>query len=91
MIEYGIEVIHGTGMPYMVNSYNNISDCIIALENMLSLYDNKRKFYYVDNDFFNNKYPYTLNGDYYCIKQRNISKWLKYEMNTIRKNNILYF
>lgn len=34
MIEYGIEVIHGTGMPYMVNSYNNISDCIIALENI---------------------------------------------------------
>ena len=55
------------------------------------IYDNKRKFYYVDNDFFNNKYPYTLNGDYYCIKQRQVSEWVSYSKFNIYNKKIIKF
>ena len=92
MKEYCIYVRKGNGSPYIVSSYNDIYSTKEALYNMLSLYDIRKKLYFVDNDFFNNKYPEVSTCDYYCIKERNVSNWIDYkEINSSEKNNILNF
>lgn len=93
--EYCIEVMHGRGEPYLVQSYKSVRDAKIALDNMLVIYSNRRKTFYVDNDFFNNKFENLISGDYFCIKEREVTEWVKYsEQSTIKnnlKNNIIYF
>lgn len=94
MVEYAIEVIHGKGSPYLVGTYRSSRDAKIALDNMLKLYRVRRKIFFVDNDFYNNEFPNSIGGDYYCIKQRNVSEWTVYSecrMDTNYKNNIINF
>lgn len=81
-----IYICRGNGSPYIVSSYNNIYFTKEVLYNMLSLYDVRKKLYFVDNDFFYNKYPEVYTCDYYCIKERNVSNWIDYkEINSSEK------
>lgn len=92
MKEYCIYVKKGRCSPYIISSYTDIYATKEALYNMLSLYDIRKKLYFVDNDFFDNKYPEVIASDYYCIKERNVTDWIEYkENNFISKNKILNF
>ena len=82
MKEYCILVICKGGSPYTIGNYANISSAKQALMNMISDFDQRRKIYYIDNDFYNNKYPLGLqNSIYYQIQEREITEWKKYEEN----------
>ena len=90
--EYCIYIKKGNCSPYILSSYNDIYSAKDSLYNILKLYDERKKLYFVDNDFFNNKYPEVSASDYYCIKERNVSDWIIYsELNSNNKNKILNF
>lgn len=65
----------------------------MKLYDMISLEKERNRAYYVDNDFFDNVYPYILTHcKYFCIKERNVSEWEKVGRQTNqKKNNIIYF
>lgn len=59
---------------------------------MLLYYNERKKMYFVDNDFYNNKYPDFCSTDYYCIKEREVSEWQQYkEFKLSNKNKIINF
>ena len=77
--EFCIYIKNGRGTPYTIGTYNSFREAFIALNNMLGLEQERGRFYYVDNDFYNNKYPPNMYGKYFCIMERNVTEWITYE------------
>ncbi len=77
MFEYSILIKNGNCQPYILQTYNNIESAKAALYNIVTLEEDRGRFFYVDNDFFYNKYPLG-NGKYICIKEREVSNWENY-------------
>lgn len=78
----------------MIHFYNTIDAAKLKLYDMISLEEERGRPYYVDNDFFENKYIHNFSGTYYCIKERDVTEFVKYsETDTKEKkqNNIIYF
>ena len=65
--EFCIYIRNGRGTPYNISPYYNFQDTLIALNNMVSLELERGRFFYVDNDFYDNKYPPNMYGKYFCI------------------------
>lgn len=78
MKEYGIYIKQGTGTPYMIHFFNNINNAKAKLYEMIELDEEREKPYFVDNDFFDNKYKIATKVKYYCIKSRDVSEWTKF-------------
>lgn len=94
MKQYGIYIRQGTGTPYMIHFYDNINSAKLKLYDMISLEEERQRPYFVDNDFFNNKYNTSAKLKYYCIKVRDVSDWTDYseeKMNSENHNKIIYF
>lgn len=78
----------------MIHIYNNIDSAKAKLYEMIQLEEERFRPYYVDNDFFKNKYNMALKLKYFCIKERDVSEWTNYSKEeSIRDNDnkILYF
>ena len=88
MKEYCIFVICKGGCPYTVGSYPNIAAAKQALINMISDFDKRRKVFYIDNEFWENKYPMGLqNSIYYQIELMLILMiWKKFEEEKYHSN-----
>lgn len=93
MKEYGIYIRCNGGKPYMIHFFNDIIQTKLKLYEMIGLEEERGRPYYVDNDFFNNKFSNNLNLKYYCIKEREVSDFSIYseeKSNSKEKNKILY-
>ncbi len=92
MKEYGIYIRKGSGTPYMIHFFDNIESAKIKLYEMIKLEEERQRPYFVDNDFFDNKYNISTKLKYFCIKQREVSEWNNYSKEKSEKNNnkILY-
>ena len=94
MKEYGIYIRHGNGKPFMIHIYNNLDSAKFKLYDILRLEEERQRPYFVDNDFYNNKYSNVSKLSYYCIKVREVSEWVSYseekELEN-KKDNIIYF
>lgn len=93
MKEYGIYIRCNGGKPYMIHFFNNIINAKLKLFEMIQLEEERGRPYFVDNDFFENKYPCSVNLKYYCIKEREISEFKVYseEKSNIKENNKIIF
>ncbi len=94
MKEYGIYERKGSGTPYMIHFYSNIDSAKLKLYEMIGLEEERQRPYFVDNDFFLNKYNISSKLKYYCIKEREVSEWEKYSEENVENENdnkILYF
>jgi len=91
--EFCIYIRQGSRTPYMINIYNNIDSAKQKLYEMIQLEEERQRPYFVDNDFYKNKYNTTIKLRYFCIKERDVSYWKKYseEKSYKEKSNILYF
>ena len=90
MKEFCIYKQVGSATPYRVESYPTFEKAKESLLIMISDFDYRRKIYYIDNDFFDNKYPpYLSNSIYYQIQVREVTEWkqFKFYENTFEKNN----
>lgn len=80
------------GKPYYVQPYYSLSDAKLSLNIMVDLEKSRNRPYYVDNDFFDNEYPYNVQYcKYFCIKERDVTEWKKTFDFKKEKNNIIYF
>lgn len=74
----------------MINIYNNIDSAKLMLYQMIQLEEERKRPYYVDNDFYKNKYGLVTNLKYMRIKVREVSDWETYSEVEKENNNILY-
>lgn len=94
MKEYSIYIRCNGGFPYILDTFNNITSAKLKLYDMISLEEKRGRPYFVDNDFFNNKYSCNLNLKYFCIKERDVSEFTVYSEKKQRakdKDKIIYF
>ena len=81
----------------MIHTFNNITEAKLKLYDLISLEEERGRPYFVDNDFFENKYPFSANLKYYSIKVRDVSEYEKYSEEKYNKNKskdelkIIYF
>lgn len=93
MKEYVIYIKCKGGTPYLIHFFNNITDAKLKLYDMISLEEERGRPYFVDNDFFENKYSCNLNLKYFCIKEREISEFKTYseeKTSELEKNKIIF-
>jgi len=92
-VEYIIYCVYNGGKPFYLHTYDNINIAKIDLYNMIELEKKRNRPYYVDNDFFENEYSSNVLGKYFCIKQREVTEFIKYEeyKNSYKNNNIVQF
>ena len=92
MKEYTILCIYNGGKPFFLNTFYSLEDVKSKLYDIINLEIERNRAYYVDNDFFNNVYPYNLEHcKYFCIKEREVTNWNTVSKVKQNKNNISYF
>ena len=94
MKEYSLICSFGNRKPFILDTFYSLDQAIAKIYEITNMDSEKNKIFYVDNDFFENKYPLSNRGRYLCLKQREVSKWEKYyseEINSNKKNNIIEF
>lgn len=93
MKEYGIYIRQGAGTPYMIHFFDNIDSAKLKVYEMILLEEERGRPYFVDNDYFENKYTLVSNLRYICIKERDVSNWSNYSKShdhTKDNKNIFY-
>ena len=79
----------------MIHIYNNIDSAKVQLFDLIQLEEIRQRPYFVDNDFFDNKYKMVGKFKYFCIKEREVAEWIKYteekEYFNQDSKKILYF
>lgn len=86
MKEYTIYIRNGFASPYITRIYKSFDEALKHLYTILSVEEDRSRPYYVDNNFFNNKYNQSEKIKYYCIKCRDVSDWEKYSENNFIKS-----
>lgn len=77
----------------MIHFFNNIDNAKTKLYEMIQLEEERQRPYFVDNDFFYNKYNISIKLKYYCIKEREVSEWNNYSEEKSKKeknNKVIY-
>lgn len=94
MKEYGIYRRNNGGKPFMIDIYTDYITAKVRINELISYWEQKGYQYYIDNDYYENKYPLILNNCFYCsIKVREVSEWYNYEehTNSIKNNSNIIF
>lgn len=92
MKEYCIYIQNGSAMPYIHSIYKSLSEAKNSLFIIIDYEKERRKTFYVDNDFYENDMPLLIDTKYFCIKERDVSEWKKYtEEEILKNNNVRYF
>lgn len=92
--EYCIYCIYNRANPFILNTYSSFEEAKIKLYEIILQEEARNRIYYVDNDFFKNKYNPNVLGKYFCIKERCISEWEIYKeskRNSSKNGKILMF
>lgn len=93
MKEYTIYCRHGNAKPYTLGVYKTFESAKLKLYDIVSLEIERKRPFFVDNDFFDNKYNLGSNLYYICIMEREVQDWHKFSENEIVSNDcnkILY-
>lgn len=87
MKEYAIYIRNGQGCPYILDKFKTLESVKSTLYNMVQLEEERERPYFVDNDFFNNKYNISIKLKYFQIREREVSDWEVFtSKNTIQGN-----
>lgn len=90
MKEYGIYIKQGSGRPYMIHFFNNLESAKFKVYEIILSEEERGRPYFVDNDYFDNKYSFVGNLKYICIKERDVSNWSNYSEYSKDNKNIFY-
>lgn len=94
MKEYGIYRRNSGGKPFMIDIYKDNNSAKIRINELVAYWEDKGYQYYIDNDYYENKYPLMLNNCFYCsIKVREVSEWLNYseDKEDVKNNSKIIF
>ncbi len=73
--EYTLYVRVGQAKPYLMRTFDSIEDVIRHTEALEKRHNHYRQIFYIDNDFYKNRYNENLNGTYYKYLRRPVFDW----------------
>ena len=84
---------HGDGKPYTMGAYRTIEGVKNKLNDIISLEIERKRPFFVDNDFFENKYSFGGSKLFYlCVLEREVKDWHVYsDVSDSNKANNLTF
>lgn len=89
--EYCIYCRYNGGTPFILRTFKTFEAARIKLMEMIDLEEERHRPYFVENNFFVNKYVGNIPGKHFAIKEREVSDWVLYDVNkNIKNNNIIY-
>lgn len=92
MIEYCIYCKYYNGTPFILKSYKTFQEAYNSLMIIISTETKRNRMYYVDNDFFENNYPCLIGScKYFCIMEREVTDWKKYEEHKNNQNSKIIY
>lgn len=94
MKEYTLYLRHGKAMPFTFSSFKTFESAKAQLYSMIQTEIERGRPFYVDNDFFDNKYDLGSNLYYMCIMEREVGEWHKFSQTVSDKREnkkIKYF
>lgn len=77
--EYGIYCQVGSGTPYIRKIYSDMKQVYVAIEEIEKRHNHYRQLFYIDNDFYDNKYTLQCGGTYYKVLRRPIAEWEEFK------------
>ncbi len=83
--EYSIYCMYGKGKPFCLNTYKTFFEAESKLYQIIQTDEERHRIYYVDNDFFENKYQLGMQVNYYSIIERTVSEWKKYSAKKVQE------
>lgn len=90
--EYCIYCRYNEGTPFILRTFKSFEAARIKLSEMIDLEEERNRPYFVENNFFQNKYVGNIPGKHFAIKEREVSGWSLYDINkNITNNKIIYF
>ena len=90
MKEYTIYARQGNAKPYTIGTYKTITSAKLKLYDIISLEIERKRPFFVDNDFFENKYALGSELFYISILERDVKEWKRFSELDSTKNNLLY-
>ena len=87
MRQYGIYIREGSGTPYIIHFFNTIDGCKMKLYDMIQLEEERQRPYFVDNDFYKNRYSMVGKLKYFCIKVREVTEWENYTEEKVKNED----
>ena len=90
MKEYTIYARQGNAKPYTIGTYKTIASAKLKLYDIISLEIERKRPFFVDNDFFENKYALGSELFYISILERDVKEWRKFSEIDSAKNNLLF-
>ena len=77
-------------LPYLIPcQFSNLKEVkLFITQNIEKRNDRYGYTYYIDNDFYKNKYTQNLNGAYYKVLRRKVNDWKDFKTTEIEKNVI---
>ena len=90
MKEYTIYARQGNSKPYTIGTYKTIASAKLKLYDIISLEIERKRPFFVDNDFFENKYALGSELFYISILERDVKEWRKFSEIDLAKNNLLF-
>ena len=90
MKEYTIYARQGNAKPYTIGTYKTIASAKLKLYDIISLEIERKRPFFVDNDFFENKYALGSELFYISILERDVKEWRKFSEIDLAKNNLLF-
>lgn len=75
--QYGLYTQVGNAKPYIneLRYANNMQDIYRCIEEIEKKHNHYKQFFYIDNDFYKNKYSLECGGTYYKFLKRRILEW----------------
>ena len=73
--EYCLYVRVGQALPYIANKFSDISDVYRFITQIEKRHNHYRQIFYIDNDFYQNKYSLEAGGTYYKFLRRPVFDW----------------
>lgn len=90
MKEYTIYARQGNAKPYTIGTYKTIASAKLKLYDIISLEIERKRPFFVDNDFFENKYALGSELFYISILERDVKEWRRFSELDSAKNNLLF-
>ena len=87
----------GNAVPYITEKRYiiNITDILREIDSIERRHNRYRQIFYIDNDFYENKYSINQNGTYYKFLKRPVNDWeeldTKTEESRINTNVLKFF
>lgn len=73
--QYAVYCKYQGGSPYIKTVLDNKEQLDQYIESIVNRHNQFHHIFYIDNDFYDNKYPKDLQGIYYKVLKRKVNDW----------------